>query len=510
MCHHVSQASIRLINTPLQRGGEQRWNLKNRFNGFSRRVETVETVLNSLRSANTPLKRGVNENQRPPCVRGCPISWISILLIASSLTLAAENSNSAAKAGADYVIGLSPFLDEPLKDEVYRKLVRLVVEDLPLNSTLAVYDAFNLKSITHVTLPNARAFNSPKTRANQFAPAIGELKRFLAKEHEKPADSHLAFDAAIRLPQFCDFLDENLPDAGSPLNLLLIGSPLYQDAKEPAFSMVDGFFPSDGHLQARREQSVYGCNTEHTAARPLTVHWVYFGDPWVSELYKEKINRFWALYLERRGAQLVTFCGDLPTALKGFRDGAAVERLPARHWAVDPRDNKIEMLRIGRSVEVADWLTRDASPGLVESPPKVMVGPMKIGIRWKYDIDLDLYATPHPGAETLFFQHPRSPEGYYYKDHRSSPGREYEFIEFESPVDIREVEAFVNFYKGYCPEGPKGEVRIEFDGRIYSAAFSITATEGNRGRSAPDQHEFWTRIPVQQILKIAPAQSAAR
>ena len=73
-----------------------------------------------------------------------------------------------------------------------------------------------------------------------------------------------------------------------------------------------------------------------------------------------------------------------------------------------------------------------------------------------------LYATPRRDAETLFFQHLRSPEGYYYKDHRSSPGREYEFIEFESPVDIREVEASVNFYKGDCPEGPRGEVRIEF------------------------------------------------
>ena len=51
-----------------------------------------------------------------------------------------------------------------------------------------------------------------------------------------------------------------------------------------------------------------------------------------------------------------------------------------------------------------------------------MEGPLKIGIRWKQNIDLDLYAAPRPGAETLFFQHPRSPEGYYFKDHRSSPG----------------------------------------------------------------------------------------
>jgi hypothetical protein len=139
-----------------------------------------------------------------------------------------------------------------------------------------------------------------------------------------------------------------------------------------------------------------------------------------------------------------------------------------------------------------------------------MVGPMKIGIRWTENIDLDLYSAARPGAETLFFQHTQAPEGYYYKDHRSSPGREYEFIEFESPVDIREVEASVNFYKGNCDEGPKGEVRIEFDDKIYSGRFSITATEGNKGRSGRSQRDYWFHIPVQEILKLPTALSSAR
>jgi hypothetical protein len=427
-----------------------------------------------------------------------------------TLPARAENPEARGKPGAEYVVGLSPFLDKATKDEVFRTLVRLLAEDLPLNSTLAVYDAFNLKSITRVTLPNARAFNSPKTRANQFGPSIGDLKRFLAKEHEKPRNSRLGFEEAIRLPQFCDFIAENLPTDSSPLTLLLFGSPLYEDAKEPAFSMVDGYFPSDGHLQASREQSVYGYDAGNRAARPLLVHWTYFGDPWVSELHREKVNRFWDLYLGRRGGGLVTFCGDVPTAVKSFRDGVTAERLPVRHWAADQRETKIEMLRVGRSIEVADWLTRDTLPDMVQRPPTVMTGPMKIGIRWVHSIDLDLYSTPRAGAETLFFQHPRSPEGYYYRDHRSSPGREYEFIEFESPVDIREVEAFVNFYKGGCPSGPRGEVRIEFDGRIYGAPFSLVASEGNRGRAGADQQDFWTRIPVQQILRIAPSERAER
>ncbi len=400
-----------------------------------------------------------------------------------------------------YIIGISPFLDKSVKDEVYRGIVRLVVEDLPLNSALAIYDAFELKTIAQLSLPDARAFHSPKTRANQFAPAIRDLKMFLAEEHHKPTNSNSSFEAAIRLPQFLEFLAATTTTNSKP-SVLLMGSPLYQDAKEAAFSMVDGYFPSDGHLQASREQSVYGFSGKSATAPPLILHWVYFGDPWVNDLHKEKITRFWTLYLERRGVQLAAFTGDLPIALQSFRQLGAAGAASPKNWTVDTAQRKIEMLRVSSDVTMTDWLTRDTLAAGAPAPPSIMVGPMKIGIRWKERIDLDLYATPRPGAETLYFEHVRSPEGYYYKDHRTSPGREYEFIEFESPVDVREVEAFVNFYKGSCPGGASGEVRIEFDGRIYGLPFFLPAEQGNLGRSGPAQQEFWTPIPIQRVLNL--------
>jgi len=60
-----------LINTPLQRGASG-CNLRvNRFNGFSHSVETVKTVENPVASANTPLKRGVNESVGIQALRTC-------------------------------------------------------------------------------------------------------------------------------------------------------------------------------------------------------------------------------------------------------------------------------------------------------------------------------------------------------------------------------------------------------------------------------------------------------
>jgi hypothetical protein len=435
--------------------------------------------------------------------------YLLIFLFVSALSISAAEAPPDVSHRRDFVIGLSPYLEKSVKDEIYRSIVHLIVEDLPLDSTLTFYDAFELKSIARLTVPNARVFQSPKTRANQFAPAIQDLKRFLAQDHVKPAHLQMKFESAVRLPQFYQFVSDTLPGNDSAVTVLLIGSPLYEDAKEPGFSMIDGYFPSDAHLTAPWEKSVFGVRGDVHKLRPLRVHWVYFGDPWTSDLHKEKVTRFWTLFLEQRGGELASFSGDLPTAVQGFRQGAADSHSFAGRWSLEPQQTKIEMLRVGRSIELADWITRDALPQTAPLPPTVMVGPMKIGIRWKPNIDLDLYATPRPGRETLFFQHPRSPEGSYYKDHRTSPGREYEFIEFDSPVDVRQVEAFVNFYKGSCPGGPRGEVRIEFDGRIYSAPFLIPAAKGNQGRTGDEQQEFWFRIPVQEVLRIVSGSHAA-
>ena len=151
---------------------------------------------------------------------------------------------------------------------------------------------------------------------------------------------------------------------------------------------------------------------------------------------------------------------------------------------------------------VADWITRDVLPNAQVPPPSITIGPLKIGIRWRGDIDLDLYAAPIAHGYMLFFQHTRSPEGYYFKDHRSSPDREYEFIEFESPVDVWQVDASINFYEGHATGGPSGEIRIEFDGKIYSGHFSLQAERGNKGRTGSKQRDFWTRINVPELLHL--------
>src|SRR6266487_1456873 len=160
-----------------------------------------------------------------------PLKLLVVVVGLCALSFSPADSGAAGQGVSSdspsrFIIGISPFLDKSVKDEVYRAIVRLVVEDLPLNSALSIYDAFELKTIAQFSLPDARAFNSPKTRANQFAPAIRGLKLFLAEERHRPTIVHSSFEGAIRLPQFLDFLD-GTRTTHSNTSVLLIGSPLY-------------------------------------------------------------------------------------------------------------------------------------------------------------------------------------------------------------------------------------------------------------------------------------------
>jgi hypothetical protein len=431
-------------------------------------------------------------------------SWtfLGLLSLCSFSACGAEKTVTTSPQPARYVIGLSPFLENSVKDDVYRRIVGFLLEDAPLNSSLWIYDAWNVRTITQIDVPDVRAFRSGKTRANQFKDQILKLKEFLAANHDRPQTNRLKFDQAVRFPQFMDFVGQNLQATNQSIVVIVLGSPLYVDSKEPSFSMVDGYFPSDGHLLATREKSIYGLKDRSGALKNVTVHFGYFGDPWISEVYQEKISRFWNLYLDGQGARLATFCGDLPTVFNAVRSGTSFADARESRHEIDRNQTKVEMLRILRDVGVADWITRDVLPSTQLGPPSKTVGPMKIGIRWKGNIDLDLYATPYADAETLFFEHTRTSEGYYFKDHRSSPEREYEFIEFETPVNIWQVDARVNYYEGNTSTGPSGEVRIEFDGKIYSGRFSLTASHGNQGRSGGRQRDFWTKINVPEILKL--------
>lgn len=430
-----------------------------------------------------------------------------LLWAAAACCVDAEPTTASTRPPVKLIVGLSPFFDRSVKDDVYRRIVTMLVQDLPVGSSFTAYDAYHLTTIVHLEIPTARAFQNERTRVNQFQEPIRRLQQFLAREENPPGTSASNAPNAVRFPQFVRLLAEQPPRSNHFTAVIILGHPLYLDAKEPSFSMRDGYFPSDGHLTATRQQSVYGQLEPTNVLAGITVHFGYFGDPWISELHQERIRRFWSLYLQQQGGNMGTFSSDLTAVFRGIDPNTNPVRQPV--YALDAKQTELTMLRMTRTVEQTDWITRNAMSTEAPPSPKTRIGPMKIGIRWKGNIDLDLYSRSRGDAETLSFHHPRSPDGYYDKDHRASPEHDYEFIEFEQPVDIREVEASVNYYAGDSSTPPSGEVRIEYENHIYSGNFQLAALHGNQGRGGEAQKEYWTRLDIPRILRLPMASGMA-
>jgi hypothetical protein len=51
-----------------------------------------------------------------------------------------------------------------------------------------------------------------------------------------------------------------------------------------------------------------------------------------------------------------------------------------------------------------------------------------------------------------------------------------------------------------------GEVRVEFENKIYSGNFHIEAENGNKGRMDDSQRSYWTRISLPALMRLADRQ----
>jgi hypothetical protein len=79
----------------------------------------------------------------------------------------------------------------------------------------------------------------------------------------------------------------------------------------------------------------------------------------------------------------------------------------------------------------------------------------------------------------------------------------YEFIEFESSVDVWQVDASINSTKvaqRWALRRNSHRVRRQ----DLQRPFRASGERGNKGRTGSKQRDFWTRINVPEILHLEP------
>ncbi len=415
---------------------------------------------------------------------------------------------------ADYIIGLPKGMPPNIgKISVIQHIEDLIQHEMKTGDTLRVFNAFDIHSIAAIEIPNKKAFEFPKVRRKQFRRQIKSIKGYLGGMSNEDN-----YSDAVLLPQFLEHLSTHVVDSrkNEPVNVLVLGNALYKDDREDAFSMREGWFPSDGHLKVSQRHSVYGAAKKVGQLKNFTVHILHTNRPeeWYNDLYRHRIQRFWNLFVKVQGGVLSTFTQDTEAAFSRFAEGGLK---PKKEYGFDYTANKVEMLRARREVVPSTIETTSQIPmsdganfleegiPISNQPPITTEGTLKIGIRWPCNrCDLDLYARGSEDESYLYYRNVENSQGKYFKDFRSSPDtiNGLEYITFTESVNVNDLQVMANFYSGSSEGGAEAVVRVFFQGLTYESPFRIEAETGNKGasRNTPISSKYWKVIDVPLIL----------
>lgn len=417
------------------------------------------------------------------------------IIVFSTYTLAA--TNYVVVVAKDYPVNMD-------KNKLSEQIAGVVFNSLKQgDSLLVVSDSQN--TIAEFKVPDEDGYDAINVKRRLFYKSMESLKTAIQSLPQSDTGG------LLHTPQVLKFLSTQKFDVPSDRNVsvLLVGSPLYQDDKEPSFNMKDGVFPSDGHIRTSERHSIYGTDEKRGFLNGLSVHWLAANpeSDYANDLYKLRIKRFWALFIKNQGGVLATFTNDVSTAFDRFSKAISTQ---TEGNDFDYTANKVEMLRVTRDAlpvnetkeqaRIADFMSD--SVVLSNTPPNKTIGKLKIGIRWPCkECDIDLYAKTSAAGEYLYYGKASTDEGTYFKDFQNSPDtiNGLEYIEFTKEIDVSTVDAKINFYKGTTEKPVSGSVRAEFDGKVYEKPFTINATQGNSAGSDPN---YWTMINIKELLGI--------
>ncbi|PTN12495.1 hypothetical protein [Nitrosomonas aestuarii] len=403
-----------------------------------------------------------------------------------------------AASARNLVVAVSPYYTP---DEARRHSITLLQQLTELNqgSRVTLLDGYNLSIIGEFNIPDNPAYNNPKARLGVNRKAATALKRFADQSVAPGGKGHPSISGAVRLPQLLRYVANNFERDGG-LDVIILGSPLYDDPREPVFSMAGGRFPSDGHLFASQGKTPFGAAGHSGLLKNVIVHIGYGSDNIMQgDRHAYFVKRFWTLYAELLGGKLGGFVGDVPTVFRSVSSNAA----PPAHAFKPVKSNKLEMVILPPVESRQSIFERPVSETVLAQAQIRRAENVQIGISWQCALcDLDLYAQAMPGAPVLYFGRIVTPHGRYWKDYRNSPGptNGYETIGFDVPLDLRTLTIAINFYEGQAPQGVSGELRLSIDGHTYASTFHIAATTGNQGKGALEAIESGHANQPQSII----------
>ena len=402
---------------------------------------------------------------------------------------------------------------------IVKNTVRVILKDLTApGDKIIIHDGVSNRLITVAELPNKSVLRHAKVRAKYARAALSKLARFM----DQPSSSRTQAQPTEVFRTFADEVRSLYPN--ETFRVIYYGAMIEHDYKASETSMLQGRYPSDGHLTVDGYLSPYGIVDRPKAYANTTVHICNSDNRFLNRVHYKAVHRFWGLSLKAQGGHLGTFTDDAGLCLERFKKNSKA----VLDFTRNPSLTKPEMLavkqptsnlknqndtpeknrtRAGTKEMPQAALSRVQGGRFLGSdipvnkqPVSIERGIVKIGIRWEKNIDLDLHVTPFRGAKTLYFGKPSSPEGRFDKDWRGAQNEKhaYEYIEFIKQLNLRDMQIAVNFFSGAVRHGARGVLRIWVeDHGIWEKSFIIPANQGNSGKKSK---RHWIKINPADVL----------
>jgi hypothetical protein len=258
---------------------------------------------------------------------------VSLLLL---LTLFGMANQAPAR---DMAIGLSPYQNADVAEKQIKSLVEFLAESLEPGDRCMLFDAYHVQTLGIFAVPDKAVYRQPKAKVQANRQVVAAMIQFARTAKRPDGDGEPSVIGAIRIPQALRFIGQDYP-VMQDSDVILLGSPLYDDPKDQPFSMRPNHIPGDGHLTKARNVTPYGIKGQDSLLAKRRVH-IAFLDNWKQDDHHSYfVQRFWTLFVEGQGGQLSSFTHDLPTLFQRVKSNAAS---PKHDYKVEPTD-KLEMI----------------------------------------------------------------------------------------------------------------------------------------------------------------------
>ncbi|MCC7389428.1 MAG: VWA domain-containing protein [Phycisphaerales bacterium] len=239
----------------------------------------------------------------------------------------------AVHAQSLFVIGVPPRPTESEAVAITTSAIELARKASP-GDRVRVIDAFRQQPVTEFTVPEAR---TERALLRELSAPIARLSAHFA-ESRKGGDEP---DRRVHIPNFLDTVASVRDPGSSAPRILLFGSMYFGDGTDSRFDFAAGRYPSDGHILATSEHSVFGAADRRKLSGGRID--VMNLEPIVDDRDRFFVQRFWTAYAGERGVSLTSWQTDA---------GLAVEMVlrdiqePLMHASLDRSDLRREIRRV--------------------------------------------------------------------------------------------------------------------------------------------------------------------